>query len=198
MLSSPADTRAGWGRLRATDVTILHRKAAADVKRLRASRLFTCRWFNVTCTVLTGLRAPQEVHPEDATTRRERPNATGIDADSDPDQYGAVCKDLRGSVYPHPRTGHKGASRSGLWGAGATPRGRGRDFYWCGPVSSASQLFRTLKTPVRGQCRGRWRPGGGATHSTVSGEGKGLTARVHLQLLDGPKSSAKDSNELEY
>ena len=115
--------------------------------------------FSVTCTVLTGPRAPQEVHPEHATTRRERPNAIGIDTNSGPGQYGAVCKDLRGSVYPHPRTGHKGASRSGLWGAGATPRGRGRDFYWCGPVSSASQLFRTLKTPVRGQCRGRWRPG---------------------------------------
>ena len=28
-----------------------------------------------------------------------------------------------------------------VWGAGATPRGIGRDFYWCGPLSSASQLF---------------------------------------------------------
>ena len=65
--------------------------------------------FSVTCTVLTGPRAPQEVHPEHATTRRERPNAIGIDANSGPGQYGAVCKDLRGSVYPHPRTGHEGA-----------------------------------------------------------------------------------------
>ena len=111
-LSSPADNRAGWGRLRATDVTALHGKAAADVKRLRASRLF--RWFSVTCTVLTGLQAPQEVHHEGATTRRKRSDAIGIDAESDPGQYGAVCKDLRGSVYPHPRTGHKGASRGRL------------------------------------------------------------------------------------
>ena len=50
--------------------------------------------FSVTCTVLTGPRVPQEVHREDATTRRERPKAIGIDADSDPGQYGAVCKDL--------------------------------------------------------------------------------------------------------
>ena len=135
------------------------------------------RWFNVTCTVLTGLRAPQEVHREDATTRRKRPNAIGIDANSGPGQYGAVCKDLRGSVYPHPRTGHKGASQGRLWGAGATPRGLGRDFYWCGPVSSASQLFRTLNTPVGGQYRGRWRPGARLTARTCSGEGKGLRAQ---------------------
>ena len=131
--------------------------AAASVKTRRVG-LFSLR-LSVTCTVLTGPRAAQEVHPEHATTRRERPNAIGIDTNSGPSQYGAVCKDLRGSVYPHPRTGHKGASEGRLWGAGATPRGLGRDFYWCGPVSSASQLFRTLKTLARGQCRGRWRPG---------------------------------------
>ena len=84
-------------------------------------------------TVLTGLRAPQEVHPEDATSRRERSNAIGIDTDSNPDQYGAVCKDLRGSVYPHPRTGHKGASQSDFGalarpraGSGGTSTGAGR------------------------------------------------------------------------
>ena len=107
-------------------MTSLHRKAAADVKRLRASRLF--RWFSVTCTVLTGLQAPQEVHREGATTRRKRSDVIVIDADSDPGQYGAVCKDLRGSVYPHPRKGHKGASQGRLWGAGATPRGLGPDW----------------------------------------------------------------------
>ena len=100
-------------------MTALHRKAAADVKRLRASTLF--RWFSVTCTVLTGLRAPQEVHREDATTRRERSDVIDIDADSGRDQYEAVRKDLRGSAYPHPRTGHKGAPGADF-GALARPR----------------------------------------------------------------------------
>ena len=140
--------------------------------------------FSVTCTVLTGPQVPQEVHREDATTRRERPNAIGIGADSDPGQYGAVCKDLRGSVYPHPRTGHKGASQGRLWGAGATPRGLVRDFYWCGPVSSASQLFRTLKTPVRGQCRGRWRPGARPVLTCKDGEGKGLSKLIACDVYD--------------
>ena len=58
--------------------------------------------------------------------RRERPNAIGIDADSGPGQYGAVCKDLRGSVYPHPRMGHKGASLGRLWGAGWRDPARAR------------------------------------------------------------------------
>ena len=174
-LSWRVDMCRGYGYLRRTDVTALHGWAAASVKTRRVG-LFSLR-FSVTCTVLTGPRAPQEVHPEHATTRRERPNAIGIDANSGPGQYGAVCKDLRGSVYPHPRTGHKGASEGRLWGAGATPRGLGRDFYWCGPVSSASQLFRTLKTPVRGQCRGRWRPGARPGILQETGEGKGLKPR---------------------
>ena len=46
-----------------------------------------------TRSVLTGLRAPPEVHREDATTRPERLYDFGIDTDSGPDKYGAVCKD---------------------------------------------------------------------------------------------------------
>ena len=46
--------------------------------------------FSGTCTVVTGLRAPQKVHREDATMRRKRSGVIGIDADSGPDQYGAV------------------------------------------------------------------------------------------------------------
>eukprot|EP00966_Prymnesium_polylepis_P327348 7383225-Prymnesium_polylepis.4 len=128
---------------------------------------------SVTSTVLTGPRAPQEVHHEDATTRHKQPDATGIDDDSGRDQYEAVRKDLQGSAYPHPRTGHKGAPWGRLWGAGATPRGHRRDFYWCGPLSSASQLFRTLKTPARGQCIGRWRPGARPTGLWASSEERG-------------------------
>ena len=67
------------------------------------------------------MRAPQEVHREDATTRRERSDAIGIDADSGHDQYEAVRKDLRDSAYPHPRTGHKGAPGADF-GALARPR----------------------------------------------------------------------------
>ena len=62
-----------------------------------------------TCTVGTGLRAAPEVHREDAISCRKRLDATGIDADSGPEQPGAVCKDPRGSAYPTTRTGRKGA-----------------------------------------------------------------------------------------
>ena len=130
--------------------------------------------FSVTRTVLTGPRAPQEVHREDATTRRERPNAIGIDTNSGPGQYGAVCKDLRGSVYPHPRTGHKGASQGRLWGAGATPRGLGRDFYWCGrPVSSAShQLFKEHKISTQ-------KTQSGANVEAAGGRARALPIRTY-------------------
>ena len=42
------------------------------------------------------------------------------------------------------------------------------------PLSSASQLFRTVKAPARGRCKGRWRPGARPTPIYVIGEGKGL------------------------
>ena len=64
----------------------------ASVKRRRAGRLSRCT-VALVAYILTGLRAPPEVHREDATTRPERLYDFGIDTDSGPDKYGAVCKD---------------------------------------------------------------------------------------------------------
>ena len=36
------------------------------------------------------------------------------------------------------------------WGPRHDPRGHGRDFYWCGPVSSAQELLRTPRRVARG------------------------------------------------
>ena len=80
---------------------------------------------------------------------------------------------------------------------GATPRGLGRDFYWCGPISSASQLFRTLKNMPRSQCRGRWRPGARATHCMVGGQAKrAIKSATRLGALLGLKFILDDLNSM--
>ena len=94
-----------------------------------------------TRSVLTGLRAPPEVHREDATTRPERLYEFGIDTDSGPDKYGAVCKDPRGSAYPHPRTGHNRCFRGPLGAAGATREGT------AGPAPGAGRVVQLLSYP---------------------------------------------------
>ena len=94
-----------------------------------------------TRSVLTGLRAPPEVHREDATTRPERLYDFGIDTDSGPDKYGAVCKDPRGSAYPHPRTGHNRCFRGPLGAAGATREGT------AGPAPGAGRVVQLLSYP---------------------------------------------------
>ena len=62
-------------------------------KRQEAACGSTFEMHSGTRSVLTGLRAPPEVHREDATTRPERLYDFGIDTDSGTDKYGAVCKD---------------------------------------------------------------------------------------------------------
>ena len=65
-------------------------------------------------TVVTGLRAPPEVHRDAAITCPQRLDATGINAGSGPEQPEPVGKAPRDSAYPTTRTGPKGAPRGRL------------------------------------------------------------------------------------
>ena len=80
-----------------------------------------------------SLRAPQEVHREDATTRRERSDAIGIDADSGRDQYEAVRKEtyeVQRTPTPVRVTKVLPGPTLGRWhdhaGSGGTTTGAGR------------------------------------------------------------------------
>ena len=84
-----------------------------------------------------------------AAARRKRPYAFRIDVDSGPEQPEAVCKDLRDPAYPHPRTGHRGASSGRVGGVWHDPRGQGRDFYWLGTSSTGPGLITTAGAQLR-------------------------------------------------
>ena len=75
--------------------------------------------------VLTVLRAASEVQSDDAISLRHRLNTVPIIIDSDRERFGAMRKDLRGSVFCSPRTGTKGPPSAVLAavarGAGAPP-----------------------------------------------------------------------------
>merc|ERR1711965_977983 len=90
---------------------------------------------------LTGLRAAPEVHREDAISCRKRLYATGIDADSGPEQPGAVCNDPRGSAYPTTRTGRKGAPGADLPAVGRRREGGS------GPSTGAGRVVQLLSYP---------------------------------------------------
>ena len=93
--------------------------------------------------------------PDDALSCRKRLYAFRVDGVSGPEQPGAVRKDLRGPAYPHPRTGHRGASSGRLWGLWHDPRGQGRDFYWLGTSSTGPGLITTAGAQLRAAILGR-------------------------------------------
>ena len=73
--------------------------------------------------VLTVLRAASEVQSDDAISLRHRLNTVPIIIDSDRERFGAMRKDLRGSVFCSPRTGPKGPPSAGVGSRGTRCRG---------------------------------------------------------------------------
>ena len=117
-------------------------------------------------TVVTGLRAPPEVHRDAAITCPQRLDATGINAASGSEQPEAAGKAPRDSAYPTTRTGPKGAPRGRLAGRG-TPAG-------CpgGTAPGEGRVEQLLSYPEH------YRPYSGTEMEAVSGQARALpTAR---------------------
>ena len=73
--------------------------------------------------VLTVLCAAAAVQPDDANSLRHRSSTVPTITDSDPERFGAIRKDLRGSVFCSPRTGPKGPPSAGVGSRGTRCRG---------------------------------------------------------------------------
>ena len=160
-----------------------------NVRHGRPARRSRCSPPTPLISTMTTRRTP-EVRPDvpdDALSCRKRLYAFRIDGGSGPEQPGAVRKDLRGPAYPHPRTGHRGASnqKRPCWRVWRDPRGQGRDFYWLGTSSTGPGLI--CHHNRRGAAPGGRPEGwGGMPYCSIilqdKSVGKGLS-RLHLLVI---------------